>query len=112
MDAAEESAREKNGYGDALTQALTLVVAPVLFGLLGAFIDSLLARDIEPHIAVAPRGRQLAHTRIRMRVAASATNSRSGAGRRSKSCSGRPRTGTGCDAFGVEGFTAFAKRAT
>ena len=42
MDAADESAREKDGYGDALTQALTLVVAPVLFGLLGAFVDSLL----------------------------------------------------------------------
>ena len=35
-------AREKKGYGDGLTQALTLVVAPVLFGLLGALIDSLL----------------------------------------------------------------------
>jgi len=39
---ADQSAREKSGYGDPLTQALTLVVAPVLFGLLGAFIDSLL----------------------------------------------------------------------
>ena len=42
MDAADQSAREKNGYGDGLTQALTLVVAPVLFGLLGAFIDRVL----------------------------------------------------------------------
>ena len=42
MDAADESAREKNGYGDGLTQALTLVVAPVLFALLGAFIDRVL----------------------------------------------------------------------
>ena len=40
MDAADQSAREKRGYGDGLTQALTLVVGPVLFGLLGAFIDS------------------------------------------------------------------------
>ena len=39
---ADQSAREKQGYGDGLTQALTLVVGPVLFGLLGAFIDSLL----------------------------------------------------------------------
>ena len=45
MDVADESAREveeRRGYGDALTQALTLVVAPVLFGVLGAFIDGLL----------------------------------------------------------------------
>ena len=42
MDAADQSAREKNGYGDGLTQALTLVVGPVLFGLFGAFLDSLL----------------------------------------------------------------------
>jgi F0F1-type ATP synthase assembly protein I len=42
VDAADESVREKNGYGDGLTQALTLVVSPVLFGLLGAFIDHLL----------------------------------------------------------------------
>jgi F0F1-type ATP synthase assembly protein I len=42
VDAADQSAREKNGYGDGLTQALTLVVAPVLFGLLGAFVDHLL----------------------------------------------------------------------
>ena len=42
MEAADQSAREKKGYGDGLTQALTLVVAPVLFGLLGAFIDSML----------------------------------------------------------------------
>lgn len=40
MDAADQSAREKNGYGDGLTQALTLVVGPVLFGLFGAFLDS------------------------------------------------------------------------
>ena len=42
MEAADQSAREKSGYGDGLTQALTLVVAPVLFGLLGAFVDRLL----------------------------------------------------------------------
>ncbi len=42
MDVADQSAREKKGYGDGLTQALTLVVGPVLFGLLGAFLDSLL----------------------------------------------------------------------
>jgi F0F1-type ATP synthase assembly protein I len=40
VDAADQSAREKKGYGDGLTQALTLVVGPVLFGLLGAFLDS------------------------------------------------------------------------
>jgi F0F1-type ATP synthase assembly protein I len=40
VDAADQSAREKNGYGDGLTQALTLVVGPVLFGLFGAFLDS------------------------------------------------------------------------
>lgn len=43
MDAADQPAkevREKRGYGDGLTQALNLVVAPVLFGLFGAFIDS------------------------------------------------------------------------
>ena len=39
MDAADQSAREKKGYGDGLTQALTLVVGPVLFGLFGAFLD-------------------------------------------------------------------------
>jgi F0F1-type ATP synthase assembly protein I len=42
VDAAEQSAREqaeRRGYGDALTQALTLVTAPVLFGLLGAVVD-------------------------------------------------------------------------
>ena len=39
MDAADQSAREKQGYGDGLTQALTLVVGPVLFGLFGAFLD-------------------------------------------------------------------------
>jgi transposase len=33
-----------------------------------AFIESLLARDIQPHIAVDARGRQLAHTRVRMRA--------------------------------------------
>jgi F0F1-type ATP synthase assembly protein I len=37
---ADQSAREKQGYGDGLTQALTLVVGPLLFGLLGAVIDS------------------------------------------------------------------------
>jgi F0F1-type ATP synthase assembly protein I len=42
VDAADQSAREKNGYGDGLTQALTLVVSPVLFGLLGALVDHLL----------------------------------------------------------------------
>jgi F0F1-type ATP synthase assembly protein I len=45
VDVADQSAREeeeRRGYGDALTQALTLVVAPVLFGLLGAFLDGLL----------------------------------------------------------------------
>jgi F0F1-type ATP synthase assembly protein I len=40
VDAADQSAREKKGYGDGLTQALTLVVGPVLFGLFGAFLDS------------------------------------------------------------------------
>ena len=43
MDAADETARdsrEKRGYGDALTQALNLVVAPLLLGLVGAFIDN------------------------------------------------------------------------
>jgi F0F1-type ATP synthase assembly protein I len=40
VDAADQSAREKRGYGDGLTQALTLVVGPVLFGLFGAFLDS------------------------------------------------------------------------
>ena len=45
MDAADQSAhddREKKGYGDGLTQALTLVVGPVLFGLVGAWLDSIL----------------------------------------------------------------------
>jgi F0F1-type ATP synthase assembly protein I len=42
VEVADQSDREKKGYGDGLTQALTLVVAPVLFGLVGAFIDSLL----------------------------------------------------------------------
>jgi F0F1-type ATP synthase assembly protein I len=37
---ADQSAREQQGYGDGLTQALTLVVGPVLFGLLGALVDS------------------------------------------------------------------------
>jgi F0F1-type ATP synthase assembly protein I len=40
VDAADQSARERQGYGDGLTQALSLVVGPVLFGLLGAFLDS------------------------------------------------------------------------
>jgi F0F1-type ATP synthase assembly protein I len=40
VDAADQSAREKKGYGDGLTQALTLVVGPVFFGLFGAFLDS------------------------------------------------------------------------
>jgi len=40
VDTADEAARERQGYGDGLTQALTLVVGPVLFGLLGAFLDS------------------------------------------------------------------------
>jgi F0F1-type ATP synthase assembly protein I len=40
VDAAEQSARERQGYGDGLTQALSLVVGPVLFGLFGAFLDS------------------------------------------------------------------------
>jgi len=40
VDAADQSAREKQGYGDGLTQALSLVVGPLIFGLLGAFIDS------------------------------------------------------------------------
>jgi F0F1-type ATP synthase assembly protein I len=42
VDAADPSARdnEKNGYGDGLTQALSLVVGPLLFGLVGAFVDS------------------------------------------------------------------------
>jgi F0F1-type ATP synthase assembly protein I len=39
VDAADQSAREKKGYGDGLTQALTLVVGPLLFGLFGAFLD-------------------------------------------------------------------------
>jgi F0F1-type ATP synthase assembly protein I len=39
---ADQSAREKQGYGDGLTQALTLVVGPVMFGLVGAFVDRLL----------------------------------------------------------------------
>lgn len=33
-----------------------------------AFIDAMLKRAIEPHIAVDPRGRQPAHARVRMRV--------------------------------------------
>jgi F0F1-type ATP synthase assembly protein I len=36
---ADQSARERQGYGDGLTQALTLVVGPVMFGLLGALVD-------------------------------------------------------------------------
>ena len=40
MDAADETAREQKGYGDGLTQALSLVVGPVLFGLLGWFLDT------------------------------------------------------------------------
>lgn len=40
MDAADETAREQKGYGDGLTQALTLVVGPVLFGAVGALLDS------------------------------------------------------------------------
>jgi F0F1-type ATP synthase assembly protein I len=42
VDAADQSApdeREKDGYGDGLTQALTLVCGPLLFGLVGAFLD-------------------------------------------------------------------------
>jgi len=42
VDAADETAREQKGYGDGLTQALTLVVGPVLFGALGALLDSVL----------------------------------------------------------------------
>jgi F0F1-type ATP synthase assembly protein I len=42
VEVADPSEREKKGYGDGLTQALTLVVAPVLFGLLGALIDHVL----------------------------------------------------------------------
>ena len=37
---ADQASRERQGYGDALTQALSLVVGPLLFGLLGAFLDS------------------------------------------------------------------------
>jgi transposase len=33
-----------------------------------AFIEAVLARGIEPHVAVAPRGGRRAHTRVRMRV--------------------------------------------
>jgi len=40
VDAADETAREQKGYGDGLTQALTLVVGPVLFGAIGALLDS------------------------------------------------------------------------
>jgi F0F1-type ATP synthase assembly protein I len=40
VDAADETAREQKGYGDGLTQALSLVVGPVLFGLLGWFLDT------------------------------------------------------------------------
>jgi len=36
---ADQSAREQQGYGDALTQALTLVVGPVLFGFVGWLVD-------------------------------------------------------------------------
>jgi F0F1-type ATP synthase assembly protein I len=42
VDAADETAREQKGYGDGLTQALTLVVGPVLFGALGALLDHVL----------------------------------------------------------------------
>lgn len=36
---ADQSAREQRGYGDGLTQALTLVVGPVLFGFFGWLVD-------------------------------------------------------------------------
>ena len=39
VDAAEPSVDSKNGYGDGVSQALELVVAPVLLSLLGAFLD-------------------------------------------------------------------------
>ncbi len=37
---ADQASRERQGYGDGLTQALSLVVGPLLFGLVGAFLDS------------------------------------------------------------------------
>ncbi len=37
---ADQASRERQGYGDGLTQALSLVVGPLLFGLLGAFLDA------------------------------------------------------------------------
>ena len=38
--AADQASRERQGYGDGLSQALSLVVGPVLFGALGALLDS------------------------------------------------------------------------
>jgi F0F1-type ATP synthase assembly protein I len=40
VDVPDQSVIEKRGYGDGLTQALTLVAGPLLFGLFGAFLDS------------------------------------------------------------------------
>ncbi|HEY7134560.1 MAG TPA: AtpZ/AtpI family protein [Acidimicrobiia bacterium] len=39
MDVRNRRAATQQGYNDALTQALTFVVAPVLLGLLGFAID-------------------------------------------------------------------------
>jgi F0F1-type ATP synthase assembly protein I len=47
----DEQAREQQGYGDGLTQALSLVVGPVLFGLLGWFLDAKL--DTAPWLLIA-----------------------------------------------------------
>jgi hypothetical protein len=77
-----------------------------------AFIEAVLDREIEPHITV---DRAVASPLMRASgcgCEASATSCRSGAGRRSRSCSVKARTGVASDASEAVGCTASARRRT
>ena len=74
VDVFRSGASERDGCVDLLKRAKRhLRFSPASLGgdkgfFEGKFIDALLERGIEPHIATDIRGRRKAHTRVRMRV--------------------------------------------
>jgi hypothetical protein len=77
-----------------------------------AFIEALLAQDVEPHIAVDARHRRRAHARVRMRVRGLGYRLSQRCRKKIEELFGRARTGTGCAASVGEAWRGSARRRT
>src|SRR5215475_12991765 len=76
------------------------------------FIEALLGRGIEPHIAVDTRGRQPAHARVRMRARGHGYRLSQRAGKKIEELFGEGKDWRACGASGGAACSASARRRT